>query len=131
MLLIPAKDAADIGIYVKDIQKSLDFYQGILGLEKTEELKVPNGTIHRLHFGMSDIKLIDPAEMPPAGPIGINKQLGFRYITFLIKNLSNLCAALKEKGVEFERPETEIRPGTKIAMIKDPDGNIVEFVERT
>jgi hypothetical protein len=23
-----------------------------------------------------------------------------------------------------------IRPGTTIAMVKDPDGNIVEFVER-
>lgn len=131
MLLKPAKEAVDIGIYVKDIQKSLDFYQGILGLEKSGELKVANGTIHRLHFGSSDVKLIDPAEMPPAGPVGINKQLGFRYMTFVIKDLSNLCAALKEKGVVFERPETEVRPGTKIAMIKDPDDNIVEFVERT
>ena len=32
--------------------------------------------------------------------------------------------------VLFTRPKTSIRHGTTIAMVKDPDGNIVEFVER-
>jgi hypothetical protein len=27
--------------------------------------------------------------------------------------------------------EREARPGVRIAMVKDPDGNIVEFVERS
>jgi catechol 2,3-dioxygenase-like lactoylglutathione lyase family enzyme len=130
MLLKPAKDAIDVGIYVSNIQKSLDFYHGILGLEKAGETPIAFGTIHRLQFGASDVKLIDPKKVPPAGIFGINKQLGFRYITFVIQDLSGLCAALKEKGVEFTVPETEIRPGTKIAMVKDPDDNIVEFVER-
>ena len=131
MLLKPAKDSIDVGIYVSDIQKSLDFYQGILGLEKEGETPIVFGTIHRLRYGTSDIKLIDPKRVPPAGTFGIHKQLGFRYITFLVTEMSDLCATLKEKGVEFTVPETEIRPGTKIAMIKDPDGNILEFVERS
>jgi hypothetical protein len=33
--------------------------------------------------------------------------------------------------VEFTVSEREIRPGVHIAMVKDPDGNIVEFVERS
>jgi hypothetical protein len=37
---------------------------------------------------------------------------------------------LEAEHIEFTRPKTEIRPGTTIAMVKDPDGNIVEFVER-
>ncbi|MFC1886843.1 VOC family protein [Thermodesulfobacteriota bacterium] len=131
MLLEPVKDAADIGIYAKDIQKSLDFYQGILGLKKTQELKGLTGTIHRLEYGKTDIKLIDPTEPPPIGPIGINKQLGFRYITFVIKNIKKLCETLEEKGIEFERPLTETRPGITIAMVRDPDGNVIEFVERS
>lgn len=130
MSLNPAKDSVDVGIFVGDIKKSLDFYQGILGLEKTEELPTPFGTLHRLHFGTSDIKLMDPKKVPSAGAIGLEKQLGFRYLTFVIRDLSGLCATLKQKGVEFTIPETEIRPGTRIAMVKDPDGNIIEFVER-
>lgn len=130
MALQPAKDSVDVGIFVSDIKKSLDFYQGILGLEKTEELPTAFGTLHRLRYGTSDIKLMDPKAAPPAGPIGLDKQLGIRYLTFVIRNLSGLCATLREKGVEFTIPETQIRPGTRIAMVKDPDGNIVEFVER-
>lgn len=129
-MLKPAKDSVDLGIFVSDIKKSLDFYQGLLGLEKTEELQTGFGTLHRLKFGTSDIKLMDPKKVPPAGAIGLEKQLGFRYITFVIKGLTELCAALKDKGVEFTIPETQIRPGTRIAMVKDPDGNIIEFVER-
>ena len=130
MLLKPAKDSVDLGIFVSNIKKSLEFYQGILGLEKTEELPTGFGTLHRLKFGTSDIKLMDPKKVPPAGAIGLEKQLGIRYITFVIKDLSGLCSVLKDKGVEFTIPETEIRSGTRIAMVKDPDGNIVEFVER-
>lgn len=130
-MLQVAKDSLDVGIFVSDIQKSLDFYQGILGLEKTEELKTGFGTLHRLKFGTSDIKLMDPKSIPPVGAIGLEKQLGIRYLTFVIKELAALCTALKEKGVEFTIPETQIRPGTRIAMVKDPDGNILEFVERS
>jgi len=130
MLLKPAKDSVDIGIFVSDIKKSLDFYNGLLGLEKIEELQTGFGTLHRLRFGTTDVKLMDPKKVPPVGSIGLEKQLGFRYITFVIRDLSGLCAALKDKGVEFTIPETQIRPGTRIAMVKDPDGNIIEFVER-
>jgi catechol 2,3-dioxygenase-like lactoylglutathione lyase family enzyme len=130
MLLKPAKDSVDIGIFVSDIKKSLDFYQGILGLEKTEEVQTGFGTLHRLRYGTSDVKLMDPKKVPPAGVIGLEKQLGIRYLTFVIRDLSDLCAVLKQKGVEFTIPETQIRPGTRIAMVKDPDGNIIEFVER-
>lgn len=130
MALKPAKDSVDIGIFVSDIKKSLEFYQGTLGLEKTEELATGFGTLHRLRFGTSDVKLMDPKKVPPAGAIGLEKQLGIRYLTFVIRDLTGLCADLKGKGIEFTIPETQIRPGTRIAMVKDPDGNIIEFVER-
>jgi len=86
--------------------------------------------MHRLRFGTSDFKLIKPKTVPPKGAIGLESQLGFRYATFVIENLSQLCSDLKDMGIEFALPETEIRPGVRIAMAKDPDGNIVEFVER-
>ena len=129
-MLQAAKDSIDVGIFVEDISTMLDFYQGILGLEKTEEVATAFGTIHRFHYGTSDIKLLDPKEIPPAAPNGFGKRLGIGYITFVIKDLRGLCVALKEKGAKFTIPETEIRPGTRIAMIKDPEGNILEFVER-
>ncbi len=87
--------------------------------------------MHRLRFGNSDFKLIDPSPMPRKGPIGLGAQLGFRYVTFVINNLTKLCIELERKRIEFVVKEKEARPGVRIAMVKDPDGNIVEFVERS
>ncbi len=126
-----AKDSLDIGILVRDINASLNFYQNILGLRFIEKIPASPGTMHRLRFGNSDFKLIDPSPMPSQGPIGLGAQLGYRYVTFVIKNLSKVCAELEKKGIEFVVKEKEVRPGVRIAMVKDPDGNVVEFVERT
>jgi catechol 2,3-dioxygenase-like lactoylglutathione lyase family enzyme len=125
------KDSLDLGIVVGDIKASLAFYVDALGLKFIEKMPVWFGTMHRLRFGSSDFKLIDPKEKPPRGPIGLEGQIGFRYVTFVIKNLSGVCEELRNRGVEFELPEKELRPGVRIAMVKDPDGNIVEFVERS
>ena len=130
-MIEPAKESLDLGILVSDINASLKFYQDILGLKFIEKIPVWFGTMYRLRFGTSDFKLIAPRTMPPKGPIGLEAQIGIRYITFVIKNLSAVCAKLQEKGFVFEIPEKEARPGVKIAMVRDPDGNIVEFVERT
>jgi catechol 2,3-dioxygenase-like lactoylglutathione lyase family enzyme len=129
MLLKPAKDSVDVLILVRDIKKSLDFYQGTLGLEKSQEVQTPYGDVHRLRYGTSLVKLMDPKQIPPVSPIGLEKQLGVRCVSFVIRNLSGVCTVLKEKGVEFTIPETQVLPDTRIAMVKDPDGNIIEFVE--
>ena len=130
-MMEPAKDSLDLGIVVSDIKKSLDFYQNTLGLKYVEKIPVWFGTMHRLRFGSSDFKLLDPDTLPPRGPIGLESQLGFRYVTFPVKNLSQVCTDLHARGIEFVVPEKETRPGVRIAMVKDPDGNIVEFVQRT
>ncbi|MFA6223523.1 MAG: VOC family protein [Desulfomonilaceae bacterium] len=129
-MIKPAKDSLDLGVIISDIKASLDFYQNILGLEFVGSVPLWFGTMHRLRFGTSDFKLIEPKVVPPRGGIGLENQLGFRYVTFVIENLSELCSDLKNIGIEFALPETTIRPGVRIAMVKDPDGNIVEFVER-
>jgi catechol 2,3-dioxygenase-like lactoylglutathione lyase family enzyme len=129
-MMKPGKDSLDLGILVSDVDASLRFYRDILGLEFVGETPLWFGTMHRLRFGRSDFKLIQPHRVPPKGPPALEAQLGFRYVTFVIENLSECCEALKGKGVEFYLPEKEVRPGVRIAMVKDPDGNIVEFVQK-
>ena len=125
-----ARDALDLGIFVSDINASLKFYQETLGLKKEGELELPFGKMHRLSYGKSAFKLIDPKKVPPKGPTGLVDQLGFRYVTFPVTNISEICEALTEKGVAFTVPETELLPGVRIAMVQDPDCNTVEFVQR-
>jgi catechol 2,3-dioxygenase-like lactoylglutathione lyase family enzyme len=126
-----AKDSLDLGVVVSNIQDSLMFYKNTLGLEYVGETPIWFGVIRRLRYGNSDLKLIDPHKLPPKGLVGLDRQLGFRYVTFAIKNLSSFCTLLQSKGIKFVLSEKEIRPGVRIAMVEDPDGNIVEFVEKT
>jgi len=39
-----------------------------------------------------------------------------------------MLAKLAAAGVEIAMPMTQLPSGTQIAMVVDPDGNIVEFV---
>jgi catechol 2,3-dioxygenase-like lactoylglutathione lyase family enzyme len=67
-----AKDSIDLGIICGDIHASLHFYHDILGLPNVGVNEATTGTMHRLRFGTSDVKLIDPTHRPGAGPIGID-----------------------------------------------------------
>ncbi len=133
MGLTPAKDSADVGLLTEDIKRSLGFYEGLLGLQKVEEVSTPFGKFHRLRYGSSDVKLLDAKSIPPADPLGFKQEAGVRYRTlmaFEIQNISSVCATLKEHGVVFLVPETQVRPDARVAMLKDPDGNIIELIER-
>lgn len=126
----PAKNCLDIGIVVKNIAASLTFYQDVLGLTKIEELPTPFGKIHRLAFGNSFVKLMDAKKVPEGGPLGLTAQLGIRYLTFQVVNIDEVCAGCEKAGAFFEFPLQELMPGVKVAMVRDPDGNVVEFVQR-
>jgi len=46
-----------------------------------------------------------------------------------VTNLEALVDSLKAAEVSVIIPVTELRPGIRIAMVADPDGNWVEFLE--
>ena len=87
-------------------------------------------TLAGMAFGDSFIKLVDPKNVPAAGTLGLEHALGFRYLTFPITNIDEVCDACKQAGVKFDVEKNEFMPGVTIAMVRDPDGNVVEFVQR-
>ncbi len=133
MTIALTKDSIDIGIVVKDAEAALGFYRDTLGFEDTGSMAMPGGggTMYRLLCGTTLVKLVAPeAELPAAAPPGgIQGAYGYRYWTISISNLDEVtdrCAAAGRKVVIKPR---EIRPGVRISMVEDPDGNWVEFLE--
>ena len=130
-----AKSAIDLGIVISDSKASLAFYVELLGFEHVADTPMPiggGGTMHRLMCGDSMIKLVNlNTTPPPAAPGGIPGALGMRYFTMQVTNLSEIMASCDAAGVTIAIPESEIRPGTSIGMVEDPDGNWVEFVQTT
>ena len=92
---------------------------------------MPGGScMHRLLAGTSLVKLVSHGEIPAASapPGGIAGASGYRYWTMTVSNLDETTAACEEAGYNVP-VSREIRPGIKISMIEDPDGNWVELLE--
>ena len=127
------KDSIDLGIVVRDGEAALKFYRDTLGFEHVADMPMPGGggTMHRLMCGTSLIKVIEYEETPEPKPEpgGIASASGYRYWTISISNLDELTQACEAAGYKLAVPPREIRPGVRIAMVEDPDGNWVELLE--
>ncbi|MFC1491517.1 VOC family protein [Nitrospinota bacterium] len=132
---------ADVAIVVKDIDKSLAFYQDILGMEETRVLDLPADfarkagfateglKLHFLKFGNMNVKLLEFEEPPASRDPIANSQTGLRYITFWVKSMDETVAYLKSKGVStFKTDPIERVPGRKLVFFSDPDGNLLELL---
>lgn len=126
-----SKYAIDLGIVVSDGPAALAFYRDTLGFEHVGDMPVGGGgTMHRLMCGTSLIKVISGTTPPAkAAPGGIQGGLGYRYFTLSVSNLEELVAACAAGGYAVVWPIREIRPGVRVAMVEDPDGNWVEFLQ--
>jgi catechol 2,3-dioxygenase-like lactoylglutathione lyase family enzyme len=126
-----SKDSIDLGIVVSDEKAALKFYRDGLGLEEVGEVALPGGKMYRLKCGTAVIKLLKldvvPQSRPAAG--GPMAALGLRYFTISVPDIHALMAQLDAKGLKPLMKVTEFRPGITIAMMADPDGNTVEFLQ--
>ncbi len=126
-----AKNSIDLGIVTTNGPAMLAFYQDTLGLKLLREMPMPggNGTMHQLACGDSVIKLVVlPSTPAQAAPGGIPGATGYRYWTMTVKNLPEMMQACESQGHKTIAKERELRPGIKIAIVADPDGNWVEFL---
>jgi catechol 2,3-dioxygenase-like lactoylglutathione lyase family enzyme len=128
-----SKDSIDLGIVVRDGEAALRFYRDTLGLEHIADTPSGNnGTMHRLMCGTSLIKVIEyPAPPEAANPIGgIPAASGYRYWTISVTDLDATTERCRAAGYTVAVEPREIRPGVRISMIEDPDGNWVELLEQ-
>jgi len=113
---------------VSDMQQTIDFYTGVLGLEVMERktslrgshlafLKVPNSE-----------ELIELCSFPPSGPVEVQEDLV--HLAFEVENLDDTIAALNQKGVKITDGPTRSSSGSRFIFIDAPDGYEVELIEQ-
>jgi len=125
------KQAIDLGIVTTNGAPMLAFYRDVLGLKYVREMPMPGGgaIMHQLMCGETMIKLVVNAAVEKrAEPGAIAAATGYRYWTISVSNLSELMASCAQAGHKVVVPERELRPGVKIGIVADPDGNLVEFL---
>lgn len=125
------KKAIDLGIVTTNGEAMLKFYRDVLGLSYLREMKMPGGGLmHQLGCGDTVIKVVVLESLPAQGvPGGIRAASGYRYWTISVSNLSDVMKSCGDGGYKITVKETEIRPGVKIGIVEDPDGNWVEFLQ--
>jgi predicted enzyme related to lactoylglutathione lyase len=125
------KSAIDLGIITNNLEPMLAFYGDLLELEVEAVIDMPGGGVmHRFKAGDSIIKVIetDPKPEVNAAPGGIRGATGYRYWTLHVMDLAGAMDKLEAAGVKIVVPSKTIRPGVKIAIVADPDGNWVELL---
>lgn len=125
------KSAIDLGIITNNLEPMLAFYRDLLELEVEAVIDMPGGGVmHRFKAGDSIVKVIetDPKPEVNAAPGGIRGATGYRYWTLHVMDLAGAMDKLEAAGVKIVVPSKTIRPGVKIAIVADPDGNWVELL---
>jgi lactoylglutathione lyase len=116
------------GINVDDLDRSAEFYTGALGLQ--EKAKYDLGEMHEVLIGgeqdTSAILLVKHStrtEKPEPGS-------GFEKIVLLTDDVGGAYErALAQGGSSVSEPRTLEQMGIKMALVRDPDGYVIELIE--
>lgn len=117
-------------IRVRNLEKALDFYTRLLGLKLTEERRLDDCTLYFLTDEESgvQVELTYNDETPEEGYVNGN---AFGHFAFYCDNLDEFTNKVTALGYEYLYEPFDLNgKGSKIAFIKDPDGNEIELIEK-
>jgi lactoylglutathione lyase len=145
-------DVLHVGFTVTDIERSVDWYGRVLGLELIHRQRSDNDYIRTL-VGVSDavlevaqfalpgspprfsthvLELIEYVEGAGehAGGIGVN-QAGTAHLGFVVTDIHAKYRQLVAEGVDFVNPPVAVTEGANVGgyacYLRDPDGIALEF----
>src|SRR4051794_35133984 len=67
----------------------------------------------------------DGVNPPPSTPYQ-----GLDHFGLVVSGIDGIAAELKQKGVEFTKEPTTVRPGVRVCFIRGPEGISIELLER-
>jgi catechol 2,3-dioxygenase-like lactoylglutathione lyase family enzyme len=137
------------GIIVKDLDASIEFYHGLLGLEFQSEpspwfsgedlargVGVPGGSLRQvcLTTGDSVVELVEYGNRPSDNDQPVQQNfLGAMHVGFRVDDIVATKTALESKGVEFLSDvnvvDEGVLAGWRWVYFRDPDGITLELVE--
>jgi predicted enzyme related to lactoylglutathione lyase len=125
-----SSDAIEIGVVVRDADRSLEFYRDVLGLPYLGDLDFGVARMWRFQAGTSVVKLLRFHEEPTAAnPPGEVNATGYRYMSFFVSNIEDLVAEVAQFGGRVAIGVTEFQPGSRFAFVEDPEGNRIELLD--
>ena len=120
-----------ISINIFDIQKSIDFYNRILGFEQLETVDCGDFEITYIGLpGGSRLELFDYHTRNQSHPRQ-ESEVGLRHLAFEVDDVAAHERNLRALGVEITLPTCELPElGVRVLLFLDPNGVTLEFCEK-
>lgn len=112
-------------LIVKDLEISLAFYQGVLGLDidsRRPDLGYPGAWLVLPGEQQIHLMVVDNPDKNSQRPEHGGRD---HHIAFSVNSIENLMNSLKAFGLPF----TQSKSGRQALFCRDPDGNALEFIE--
>src|SRR6059058_5718527 len=113
---------------IGDIDRSVAFYVA-LGFEERRRMQIRDEAIN-VFMGLPG----DGDRLELTHNFGVDSYeigTGYGHIAVSVDDLDATLARLKKQGIEPERPPYSVREGgSRLALVRDPDGYRVELIER-
>ncbi|TKB64963.1 MAG: VOC family protein [Nitrospira sp.] len=113
---------------VSDMEQTITFYTGVLGLEVLERKTSPRGSQLAFLKVPNSEELIELTCFPPSGPVIVQEDLV--HLAFQVESLDETVASLNAKGVKVTDGPITTSSGSRFIFIDAPDGYEVELIER-
>lgn len=117
---------------VGDLEKSIAFYTGVLGMKLLRRNDYPGGKFTLAFVGFQDEA--EGAVIELTYNWGVDKyDIGNAYghIAIEVEDACKACAQVKQLGGKVIREPGPMQHGTTVlAFIEDPDGYKIEFIQR-
>ncbi|NIP27489.1 MAG: hypothetical protein GWN67_25720 [Phycisphaerae bacterium] len=145
-----ARTTIDVGVVVSNVEKSAAFYKDALGFtevpgfEVSAEMGGGSGLTDNQPFKVrvfvlgneptaTKIKLMQFPKAPgkKVDHSFIHSSLGYSYLTIFVSDTAASVERAKKAGAVIVKKPYKLGGNNYLTLVKDPDGNIIEFVGPT
>ena len=147
-------DVLHFSFTVSDIERSIDWYTRVFGLELVHRQRqdneytqilvgIPGAVLEVAQFAVPGVpparsthmlelvEYVTPREEPSA-PLAVNR-VGCPHLALMVDDIQERYARMREEGVEFVNPPVEITAGANAGgytcYFHDPDGVTLEILQ--
>jgi lactoylglutathione lyase len=122
-------------VRVKNLEQSIAFYTGLLGMKELRRREVPDGKYTLAFLGYGDGNAEGQAEIELTynwgQDDGYEVGTGFGHFAVSVPDAKAACDAVRQGGGKVTREAGPVKFGTTvIAFVEDPDGYKIELIER-
>lgn len=117
---------------VGDLKRSIEFYTEVLGMRLLRQSDYPNGRFTLAFVGYGDEKDEAALELTHNWDTeSYDLGNGYGHIAVEVDDAYKACDAVRTRGGKVTREAGPMKHGTTvIAFVQDPDGYMIEFIQK-